>query len=84
MGEPRNTFFSEHLDALACEQGGWPQNVVVYALEMVNDNQCLLKGGELTGRHRRDGRPIIENKREYRAFCTIDQYRGTFAKADAS
>lgn len=82
MSEKRNTFFGAEIDSLARRIGQWPAEPIVFKLECLNDQQVLFTGAAPNGRHRRDGRPMIDRKAgEYRAVCSIGQYRDAIGVA---
>lgn len=78
------TGFGAPIDALARTKGGWPDDVVVYAIEVVNDQQLLMSGGVPDGA-RKDGRPKWPKKmREYRVVVADGEYRAALSRARSS
>ena len=77
----RPTCFGVEIDKLACRIGGWPVDAVVYALDVLNPSQVLLKGGVPDGL-RKDGGPRFPKAGpEFSAVASNEQYREAVALA---
>jgi hypothetical protein len=83
MSESKNmTCFSEKLDKLARERGGWDDAAVVYEIECVNADQVLVTGAVPSG-HKRNGRLVFPPKSQtFKAVVTIGEYRAALSRAE--
>jgi hypothetical protein len=83
MTEPQS-LFSNALDALCRERGGWPDNALPYAVEVIGqgDDPQVLLTGEVPVGLKRDGSPKFGTKqRKYKSAILLSEYRSALAKA---
>jgi hypothetical protein len=75
------SLFGEGLDCLARERGAWPNDAMVFMVEVigVGDNpQVLVSGGVPIGTHK-NGRPKFDHRgKTYKAAVLLSEYRETF------
>jgi hypothetical protein len=72
------SLFGEALDSLARQTGGWPDDAIPYAVEVIGegDDPQILLTGEIPIGTKRDGSPKFGKKqRTYKAAMPISQYR---------
>lgn len=87
------TSWGAEIDALARTKGGWPDSVVVYAMEALGDNDAdedhchILYTGDVPIGVRENGRPKYPRGKAAnprKAVSTLREYRAALAKAGAS
>lgn len=85
MSELRDTCFGAVFDDLARTNGGWPDEAVCYALEVINDNQIMMTGEVPIG-HKKNGDLKFARAKGtvFRSVVSKKQYRQVADAARAS
>jgi hypothetical protein len=78
------SLFGDAMDALARQTGGWPEDAVAYAVEVLGkgDDPQVMLTGEVPVGTKGDGSPKFGSKQtKYRAVVALREYRAALAKA---
>jgi len=79
------SLFGDSLDKLARERGGWPDNALAYAVEVVGrgEDPMVLVSGDVPIGRKRDGSPRFpkSEKNALKAGILLSEYRAALGVA---